>query len=169
MNSLKATSLALTLAFGVVTTAAYAFETDKIAEGQQPLGAEFAKLDTNANGALTPVEASQDKLFTAKHFAAADTNKDALLNKDEYSTYKSADQKQKMAVVIDDSVITAKIKADLLAEKDLKSLQISVETRKGQVILSGFVDNQTTKDKAEVIVAKVEGVKSVKNSLVVKG
>lgn len=169
MNTLKVTTLALTLAFGVVTTAAYAFETDKIAEAQQPLTAEFAKLDTNANGALTPVEASQDKLFTAKHFAAADANKDALLNQDEYAAYKSADQKQKMAVVIDDTVITAKIKADLLAEKDLKSLQISVETQKGQVILSGFVDNQATKEKAEVIVAKVEGVKSVKNSLVVKG
>lgn len=168
MNTLKATTVALTLAFGMAATAAHAFETDKIAEGQKVLGAEFAKLDTDANGELTGVEASYDKLFTAKHFTAADTNKNATLNQDEYAAYKSADQKQKMAVVIDDTVITTKAKADLLAEKDLKSLQISVETQKGQVILSGFVDSQLMKEKAELIVAKIEGVKSVKNSLVVK-
>ncbi len=73
-----------------------------------------------------------------------------------------------MGVVVDDSVITTKAKAELLATKDLRSLQVSVETRKGQVILSGFVDNAAMKAKAEEVVAKIDGVKSVKNSLVVK-
>ena len=65
-------------------------------------------------------------------------------------------------------MITSKAKAELLAEKDLKSLQISVKTYKGAVILSGFVDDELSKVKAETIVSKIDGVKSVKNSLVVK-
>lgn len=43
---------------------------------------------------------------------------------------------------IDDSVITTKVKSALLAEKDLKSTQISVETFKGRVQLSGFVNSK---------------------------
>jgi len=70
---------------------------------------------------------------------------------------------------IDDGVITTKAKAELLAKKDFKSIQISVEIHKGNVILSGFVDDLATKKKAEQIVAKIEGVESVKNGLVVKG
>ena len=65
-------------------------------------------------------------------------------------------------------MITTKAKAEILATKDLKSLQISVETYKGEVILSGFVDSEAAKTKAEAVVTKIEGVKSVKNSLVVR-
>jgi osmotically-inducible protein OsmY len=69
---------------------------------------------------------------------------------------------------IDDSVITTKVKA-LLAEDDfLKSFQISVETYKGTVQLSGFVGSQKAVDKAGEITRSVKGVKSVRNSLIVK-
>jgi len=69
---------------------------------------------------------------------------------------------------VDDSVITTKVKA-LLAEDDfLKSFQISVETYKGSVQLSGFVDSQQAVDKAGEIARGVKGVKSVKNNLNVK-
>jgi osmotically-inducible protein OsmY len=69
---------------------------------------------------------------------------------------------------VDDSVITTKVKA-LLAEDDfLKSFQISVETFKGTVQLSGFVDSQKAVDKAGEIARGVKGVKSVKNNLNVK-
>jgi osmotically-inducible protein OsmY len=68
----------------------------------------------------------------------------------------------------DDSVITTKVKA-LLAEDDfLKSFQISVETYKGMVQLSGFVNSQQAVDKAGQIARSVKGVKSVKNNLIVK-
>jgi osmotically-inducible protein OsmY len=70
--------------------------------------------------------------------------------------------------VVDDSVITTKIKSQLAADEFLKSFQISVETRKGIVELSGFVDSQKAKDKAGQIARGVEGVKSVKNALIVK-
>jgi osmotically-inducible protein OsmY len=69
---------------------------------------------------------------------------------------------------VDDSVITTKVKA-LLAEDDfLKSFQISVETYKGIVQLSGFVNSQQAIDKAGQITRSVNGVTSVKNDLIVK-
>jgi osmotically-inducible protein OsmY len=69
---------------------------------------------------------------------------------------------------IDDSVITAKIKTQLATDDFLKSFQLSVETRKGIVQLSGFVDSQNAKDKAGQIARGVGGVNSVRNNLVVK-
>ena len=80
----------------------------------------------------------------------------------------SSPSKQSVGMVIDDSIITAKAKAEILGTKQLKSLQISVETRQGEVILSGFVDNEAAKVKAEEVVSKIEGVKSVINGLEVK-
>ncbi len=74
-------------------------------------------------------------------------------------------EKRTVGNIIDDSIITAKAKAEILGTPELKSLQISVETRDGEVILSGFVDNAAAKMKAEEVVSKVEGVKTVKNSL----
>jgi hyperosmotically inducible protein len=69
---------------------------------------------------------------------------------------------------IDDSVITTKIKSQLAADDFLKSFQISVESRKGIVQLSGFVDSQKAVDKAGQIARGVDGVKSVRNDLIVK-
>ena len=69
---------------------------------------------------------------------------------------------------VDDSVITIKVKS-LLAEDDfLKSFQIRVETYKGIVQLSGFVNSQKAVDKAGEIARSVKGVQSVKNNLIVK-
>lgn len=69
---------------------------------------------------------------------------------------------------VDDSVITTKVKALLAADDFLKSFQISVETFKGTVQLSGFVGSQNDVNKAGQIARSVSGVKSVKNSLVAK-
>jgi osmotically-inducible protein OsmY len=69
---------------------------------------------------------------------------------------------------IDDSVITTKVKSLLAADDFLKSFQISVESRKGIVQLSGFVDSQQAVNKAGQITRGVEGVTSVRNNLVVK-
>ena len=77
-------------------------------------------------------------------------------------------EKRTVRTVVDDAVITTKAKAAILAADDLKSLQISVETRKGEVILSGFVDSEVARLKAEALVAKIEGVQLVRNSLEVK-
>ena len=69
---------------------------------------------------------------------------------------------------IDDSVITAKVKAEILGEPSLKSSEINVETFKGVVQLSGFVNSQADINKAVEIARTVKGVTSVKNSMLVK-
>jgi osmotically-inducible protein OsmY len=69
---------------------------------------------------------------------------------------------------VDDSVITTKVKALLAADDFLKSFQISVETYKGIVQLSGFVNSRQSIDKAGQIARSVKGVTSVKNDLIVK-
>ena len=69
---------------------------------------------------------------------------------------------------VDDSVITTKVKSLLAADDFLKSFQIGVESFKGEVQLSGFVNSQKAVNKALEITRSVKGVTSVKNSLVVK-
>lgn len=69
---------------------------------------------------------------------------------------------------VDDSVITTKVKSQIAADDFLKSFEISVETRKGVVQLSGWVASQKAIDKAGQIARGVGGVKSVKNNLAVK-
>ena len=69
---------------------------------------------------------------------------------------------------VDDSVITTKVKALLAKDDFLKSFQISVETYKGTVQLSGFVNTREAVHKAGQISRSVQGVTSVKNNLIVK-
>ena len=69
---------------------------------------------------------------------------------------------------VDDTVITTKVKSLLAADDFLKSFAISVETYKGTVQLSGFVDSQNAINKAGEIARGVQGVSSVKNNLIVK-
>jgi len=69
---------------------------------------------------------------------------------------------------VDDSVITTKVKALLAKDDFFKSFQISVETYKGIVQLSGFVNSQQVVDRAGAIARSVKGVHSVKNDLIVK-
>jgi hypothetical protein len=69
---------------------------------------------------------------------------------------------------VDDSVITSKVKAQILTEPNLKVAEINVETFKGVVQLSGFVKSQADINKAVEIARGVAGVKSVKNDMRVK-
>lgn len=70
---------------------------------------------------------------------------------------------------VDDTVITAKVKAAVLQEPSLSSSEINVETFKGTVQLSGFVSSQADINKAVEVARSVGGVKSVKNDMRVKG
>ena len=80
----------------------------------------------------------------------------------------STSKQESTGEYVDDSVITTKVKALLAADDFLKSFQIGVETYKGTVQLSGFVNSQKAVDKAIEITRSVKGVKSVKNDLIVK-
>jgi hyperosmotically inducible protein len=69
---------------------------------------------------------------------------------------------------VDDSVITAKIKAALLANENIKSLDITVTTSKGHVMLSGFVNNQSQIDISVGLAQGIQGVTSVDNQFTLK-
>ena len=69
---------------------------------------------------------------------------------------------------LDDAVITAKIKARLIEDKQTKGFAIKVLTDQGVVQLSGFVDKQHEKDRAGEIANAVPGVKHLSNDVIVK-
>lgn len=76
--------------------------------------------------------------------------------------------KSETAQYATDAAVTAKVKTALLAEKKLKSTDISVETNNGIVQLSGFVVSSAQIDQAEDVTKHVKGVKEVKNDLQLK-
>jgi len=69
---------------------------------------------------------------------------------------------------VDDSVITAKVKAAVFADPTLKSSEINVETYKGIVQLSGFVGSEADINQAVVVARNVNGVTSVRNDMRIK-
>jgi hypothetical protein len=81
---------------------------------------------------------------------------------------KMGEQSAKAGVAIDDTEITAKIKAAFFAESGLKTLQISVDTVRGVVTLTGSVDKQSQSDMAKTMAGAVAGVSKVDNQLVAK-
>jgi hyperosmotically inducible periplasmic protein len=81
---------------------------------------------------------------------------------------KMGEQGAKAGVAIDDTEITAKVKAAIFAEPGLKTLQISVDTVKGVVTLSGSVDSLPNSNRAKELANAVTGVNHVENRLAVK-
>jgi len=69
---------------------------------------------------------------------------------------------------LDDTVLTTKVQTSILGDSRLKLMQINVETFKGVVQLSGFVDSAGAAERAVELARTVKGVKSVNNSLIVK-
>jgi len=69
---------------------------------------------------------------------------------------------------VDDAVITTKVKAAIFNEPTLKSSEINVETFKGVVQLSGFVNSNADIDKAVSLARSVKGAVSVKNDMRLK-
>ena len=75
---------------------------------------------------------------------------------------------QTVGAYVDDAWITSAVKARFVESKEVDAAAISVETMNGTVMLSGFAKSATEKAAADSIARKVNGVKAVKNELVVK-
>lgn len=69
---------------------------------------------------------------------------------------------------LDDSVITSKVKAKLLEDKEVSGLAVNVETFKGIVQLSGFAKTEAERQKAVQLARSVGGVKDIKNDIQLK-
>lgn len=79
-----------------------------------------------------------------------------------------ARHQQSVGSYMDDSGITAAVKARFAEDKTVAASSISVETLKGVVQLSGFAKSQAEKDRAELITRNTKGVTGVRNSIVVR-
>ena len=133
---------------------------------RRPHADDFATLDTDHDGYLSKSEAARTGFGRA--LEQGDTNHDGRLDRDEYIKAGSIHDRIRVAAYVEDSVITAKVKAKLLAEERLKGFQIGVETDHGRVLLSGFVDSPKLRQRALQIASKVEGVLDVRNAIVVR-
>lgn len=80
----------------------------------------------------------------------------------------STPQQEGMGEYVDDVILTTKVKALIFNDNNLKSSEISVETFKGVVQLSGFVSSQAEIDRAVEVARSVSGVTSVKNDMRLK-
>jgi len=83
-------------------------------------------------------------------------------------TPQAAPAKTSLGTEIDDAVLTTKVKSALFADAEIKSFDLKVETRKGAVQLSGFVDNQAQVERAIAATRAVEGVQNVENAIALK-
>lgn len=133
----------------------------------EPNNAEFMKLDTNHDGYLSPAETSVLPGFS-KAFKEADANHDGRLSYGEYIKAASLYDRARAEKYLDDSIITAKVKADLLAQLGRPSLGLDVETDHGRVYLSGFVDSDAERHEVVQIASAVSGVTGIKDGLALR-
>ena len=85
-----------------------------------------------------------------------------------FSAHAEDATKRSAGAYVDDKVVSTKVKAALLKDPEVKALQVNVETYNGVVQLSGFVDKPDQVPRAAEVAKGVEGVKSVKNDLIVR-
>jgi hyperosmotically inducible periplasmic protein len=133
----------------------------------QANNAEFVKLDTNRDGTLSRDEVRHIRGYD-KAFTEADKNGDGRLDSNESIMAHSLYERALAARVAADSLLTAKVKTALLREKNLDSLDVSVETFRNEVLLSGFVKDETQRAKALQVASAVSGVERVKDGLAVR-
>lgn len=131
------------------------------------LGEKNIPADTMAASGSNTSGMSTEMQTTAAASATSD-QPEPKMDTAEMSQDSTDAKKRSVGVVIDDSVITTKAKAAIFNTPDLKTLDISVQTRQGEVVLTGSVANEAAKMKAEEVVKSVGGVTSVTNNLEVK-
>lgn len=134
----------------------------------KPANAKFQMLDKNKDGFLTRDEVRGIRGDYGRAFDQADENKDGKLDPGEFLKAEAIHERMVTGTYVDDSVITAKVKAALLKEPRLKSMDVSVETYRGEVLLSGFVHDESQRAKAKNVATQISGVASVKDAMVVR-
>jgi hyperosmotically inducible protein len=101
------------------------------------------------------------KLFTAVFGAAALVAAVPMMATAQDRPQAEAEEEGASAQPVNDTWITTKVKADLMATADVPGTAIDVDTVNGTVNLSGTVDSKASADKAVAVAKKIKGVKSV--------
>ncbi|MFY9317615.1 MAG: BON domain-containing protein [Burkholderiales bacterium] len=155
-------------AMALAVSAAFAAALVAAADRNERMpNAKFDTLDKNKDGFVTRDEVKSLRSY-GQAFDAGDANKDGRLDRGEFINAEAAHDRIVAGKYVDDSVLTARVKAALLQEPELKSLDVSVETQNGVVLLSGFVRDEGQRQKAMKAAVAVSGVASVKDALVVR-
>ena len=149
-------SLAISCALVLLTALAACGNNNDDQTVGQKLDTAVAKTERAATDAMGKAEISMDKAEDAMKGAAS---------KAEASGKSAAD---KMAGTMDDVSITTAVSAELVKDPDLSALKINVDTKKGNVTLTGPAPTVAAKERATTITKAVKGVMSVDNKLVVK-
>ncbi|MCS0584129.1 BON domain-containing protein [Massilia pinisoli] len=122
-----------------------------------------AAAEKTKDAASTVAQKTENAMDRARDHTRDDTRQAASTTTD-----KTHDAATKTRLAASDTAITTKVKADLVKEPNLDSLGIHVETEKGVVMLSGFVNSKDEADKAVKVAKGVDGVTSVKSAIKVK-
>ena len=154
----------LAIAGALAAMPAYAADTAEPSKVPNP---KFDQLDKNRDGVLTRDEVRHIRDY-ARAFYDADENKDGKLDRDEFVKAESIHDRILLGKYVEDSILTARVKAALLKEPELKSLDVTVETLRGEVLLSGFVKDDSQRQRAMRAAIGVQGVASVKDALLVR-
>lgn len=134
---------------------------------EDPVPSRFLMLDANRDGVVSKNEVMSIEGYD-RFFSEADDNRDGKLDQSEFMKFQSLQDRAYLARVASDSAITAKVRAALLLEPRVDSLDVSVETYNGGVLLSGFVKDETQRRKAVQAAAAVRGVTRVKDGMAVR-
>jgi hyperosmotically inducible protein len=151
----------LALASSITAAGAHA------ADGGRQASKLFVQLDANHDGYVSRSEAANARGIE-QAFAEADDNADGKLSPDEFVKAESIQQRMQMTEFAADSVITAKVKAALIKDLELKAFDVSVQTNHGRVLLSGVVGDRNQAQHAAQLASAVSGVERVENALKVK-
>jgi hypothetical protein len=134
----------------LLTALASALALGLAACGEKPAGDKFGQNLERGNTATTPSDADR----------AADA-------RNPVQPGPMSDRAADAGKAVDDATLTNRVKSAITADSKLKSLTINVDTMAGVVTLKGTADSQENRQKAEQIASAVDGVRTVKNELVV--
>jgi len=124
----------------------------------------FHTYDGNQNGSIS-LEEFQAQGGLVKAFYEGDSNQDQRLDKNELARANASNDRIMSGNFVDDAWITTRVKTMLLKDDVIRGLSVNVETRKGTVQLSGWVNDDTQIAHAEHVARSIDGVKSVRNDL----
>jgi len=154
-------------AIAYVSAAALGAAAAHAADPQEHMpNAKFDQLDKNKDGLISRDEVKGLRDYGAA-FDKADANRDGKLDRDEFTNAEAIHDRIVAGKYVDDSVITARVKTAMLQAPELKSLDVSVETLNGVVLLSGFVRDEGQRQKAVKAAHGVSGVAGVKDAMVI--